>query len=352
MVTINDIAKEAKVSVGTVDRVIHNRGGVSKKTEAKVKKIIKKYDFRVNVMASSLALNKKFKIATLLPEFDEENTFWKSPLLGVNKATDEVFRFGAIVENYSFNQFDVDDYKREFKKIILSKPDAVIFVPIFGKESKILADELDANDIPYIFLNVNLQGCNNLSFIGQDSYMSGVLAGKLMHLSLQENTIAIMQTRLNLDNNHAITNRIKGFESYFEERKIDTLTKINITDLDDKIELTNKLQDLFIKHPTIKGIYVPNSRVFSIVNCIEETILKNLTIIGFDGTDQNVKCLLNDKVLFLISQQPFKEGYKAVKLITDYLLEKKQPSEQIYSPIEILTKENIQFSMEKNKSKN
>ena len=31
--TINDIAILAKVSTGTVDRVIHNRGGVSKKTE-------------------------------------------------------------------------------------------------------------------------------------------------------------------------------------------------------------------------------------------------------------------------------------------------------------------------------
>ena len=31
--TIKDLALKAKVSPGTVDRVIHNRGGVSKKTE-------------------------------------------------------------------------------------------------------------------------------------------------------------------------------------------------------------------------------------------------------------------------------------------------------------------------------
>ena len=30
---ISDIAKLAKVSTGTVDRVIHNRGGVSEKRE-------------------------------------------------------------------------------------------------------------------------------------------------------------------------------------------------------------------------------------------------------------------------------------------------------------------------------
>ena len=40
--TINDIAILAKVSTGTVDRVIHNRGGVSKKTEKIINNLIRK----------------------------------------------------------------------------------------------------------------------------------------------------------------------------------------------------------------------------------------------------------------------------------------------------------------------
>ena len=40
MITIKDIAKKANVSEGTVDRVIHNRGGVSKKTESKIREIL------------------------------------------------------------------------------------------------------------------------------------------------------------------------------------------------------------------------------------------------------------------------------------------------------------------------
>jgi len=36
--TIKDIAILAKVSTGTIDRVIHGRGGVSKKKENKEKK--------------------------------------------------------------------------------------------------------------------------------------------------------------------------------------------------------------------------------------------------------------------------------------------------------------------------
>lgn len=38
---ISEIAKAAGVSVGTVDRVLHNRGRVSKETKANIEKIIK-----------------------------------------------------------------------------------------------------------------------------------------------------------------------------------------------------------------------------------------------------------------------------------------------------------------------
>ena len=40
--TINEIAEKANVSIGTVDRVIHNRGRVAPATVKKVKKIDRK----------------------------------------------------------------------------------------------------------------------------------------------------------------------------------------------------------------------------------------------------------------------------------------------------------------------
>ncbi|QWX82820.1 substrate-binding domain-containing protein [Cellulophaga sp. HaHaR_3_176] len=346
MVTINDIAKEAKVSAGTVDRVIHNRGGVSKKTEAKIKLIIEKHDFQINALASSLALNKRVQIAVLIPDYDTENTFWKSPTMGVLKAKDEVKKIGANVACFNFNQFDEASYVHQLKKIITSQPDAILLAPLFGSATRVLTKELDQKEIPYLFLNINLEGCNNISFIGQDSYMSGFLAGKLMRLSLEgKSTIAIMQTRINLDNNHAIYNRIKGFEDYFPTNRAPiNVINVNVIDLDNTKELKEKLETMFIENPSIKGVYVPNSRVFTFANAISSTKINDLVLIGFDGTDKNVMCLENEKVAFLISQQPFKEAYEAIKLIVDFLVDKKELDERIYSPIEILTKENVSFS--------
>ena len=65
---------------------------------------------------------------------------------------------------------------------------------------------------------------------------------------------------------------------------------------------------------------MPSSRIYIIVDCIENKTLENIKLIGFDNTPQNIECLLNDSVSFLISQKPFDQGYEAVRILTDYLV--------------------------------
>ena len=66
-VRIKDIAKMADVSVGTVDRVIHGRSGVSESSRKRVEEILKQLDYQPNMYASALASNKKYAFACLLP---------------------------------------------------------------------------------------------------------------------------------------------------------------------------------------------------------------------------------------------------------------------------------------------
>ena len=54
-IRIKDIAERAGVSVGTVDRVLHNRPNVSKVALEKVNKALEEMDYKPNVYASALA---------------------------------------------------------------------------------------------------------------------------------------------------------------------------------------------------------------------------------------------------------------------------------------------------------
>ena len=66
---IKEVARLAGVSIGTVDRVIHNRSGVSPDTFDRVTKIISETGYKKNNVASRLKLAKSstLNIAVLLP---------------------------------------------------------------------------------------------------------------------------------------------------------------------------------------------------------------------------------------------------------------------------------------------
>ena len=74
-IRIKDIARLADVSVGTVDRVIHGRSGVSEASKKRVEEILKQLDYQPNMYASALASNKKYTFICLLPQH-LEGEYW------------------------------------------------------------------------------------------------------------------------------------------------------------------------------------------------------------------------------------------------------------------------------------
>jgi LacI family transcriptional regulator len=90
LVGVKEIARRANVSIGTVDRVLHNRTGVSKKTKDKILEIIKELNYQPNILARRLASKKLLTIAVLIPSASPETNYWKAPLNGVLDAEIEV----------------------------------------------------------------------------------------------------------------------------------------------------------------------------------------------------------------------------------------------------------------------
>src|SRR5512145_1070430 len=100
-VTIKDIASMAKVSIGTVDRVLHNRGEVNHETHNRVMSLVDELGYTPNLLAKSLALKKKFTIAVLIPSAGEDNPFWNKPLEGFLVAEKELKDFNALIRIFN-----------------------------------------------------------------------------------------------------------------------------------------------------------------------------------------------------------------------------------------------------------
>ena len=71
---LKEIAKELNVSRATIDRVIHNRGGIGKETVIKVNEFLTKVNYQPNKVGKSLAKRLQKSIYVILP--DSENEFF------------------------------------------------------------------------------------------------------------------------------------------------------------------------------------------------------------------------------------------------------------------------------------
>jgi LacI family transcriptional regulator len=77
---VKEIARRAKVSIATVDRVLHNRKGVSKQTKEKILSIIEELNYEPNLLAQRLASRKILRLATLIPGNFKGNQFLGCPI--------------------------------------------------------------------------------------------------------------------------------------------------------------------------------------------------------------------------------------------------------------------------------
>ncbi len=53
---VKEDCRRANVSTATVDRVLHNRTGVSEKTKARINAIIKEMDYQPNILGKSAGI--------------------------------------------------------------------------------------------------------------------------------------------------------------------------------------------------------------------------------------------------------------------------------------------------------
>ncbi len=110
-IRIKDIAEQTGVSIGTVDRVLHNRGNVAAEVRDRVHlQVMRGNGLRTQHHGRSLANNKKtLRIAAILPDF-QEDPYWAQPKEGIERAAESVRHYGVAVDFHYFPLFDPKGY--------------------------------------------------------------------------------------------------------------------------------------------------------------------------------------------------------------------------------------------------
>jgi len=176
--TVNDIAREAGVSLATVDRVLNARPGVRQKTILAVNEAITRLGYVRDMAAANLARGRSYRMVVLLPDSGSQFV----------ATLEAALREAAALAAASRTQMDLRRYPPEDMHVLAAElaslhPDAVAGVALMAPETPVVRDAvrgLRARGIPVVALGSDLPNTARDHFVGIDSHAAGRTAGVLM----------------------------------------------------------------------------------------------------------------------------------------------------------------------------
>lgn len=340
-VTIKELAAEAGVSRGTVDRVLHNRGKVKPDVEAHVREVADRLGYFPNRAGKALALSKKaIKIGCLLPSIG--NPFFDDVKQGFYKAEKELSDYAITISISEVHGFKAKTHIDAIKALLAEDCDALCVSTIDTPAIRNYLNGVIEQGVPVVAVNTDLSQTNRLCYVGCDYIECGRTAGGLISLCTCCKPNILIATGSYKMKGH--NERISGFKQALDERNIEyEITKVIETQDDDSIAY-KRVKTALLNNPAINCIYVAAAGVVGVGEAAIEAGFKernkDAIIVCFDDIP-GTKKLVEDKVIdYTITQEPKQQGYRAVIKLFDYFI-MKSPQKDYYTNLIVKIKENI-----------
>lgn len=341
-VTIKDIAKRAGVSRGTVDRVIHKRGKVAPYLHQRIENVIIELGYKRNVIASQLALNKSLHIAVLMPH-PSEDIYWSLPHLGIEQGVEDFAYMGIRTSLFYFNLAQPSSFENASKQIVLAEFDACIIAPIFKEEASVFLQKVHQSKLPIICINTEISIDIPYYYIGQASYQSGKLAGKLFDMCLSNpRKLAVVQIGQTFQHPEHYIQKEKGLHDYFTNYSKEILIhSIQLDDYSNEAYLQTDFENFENEFGPFDGYFISNSKSYRFIKIANASQKARPIIIGFDLLSENITALQNDQIDFLINQNAKQQGTLAIRSIINHLIFGQPIDSRQYVSLDIVVKENV-----------
>lgn len=201
-VTIRDVAKKAKVSIGTVSRFL-NGAKVRESNRKRIESAIADLKFEENFFARRLIKSKTMAILVLVPTIDD---LFSGSIVRVMEKEYEKENYSIILSNYHGNP----QLLKEKLNFFRTRVDGVVLFPFLSKEGegeiiKVLKKYLESN-IPVQIFNENIEALKVDKFFTDNEDASFRATELLIHNGHKK--IAIIN---GFDNDYVGKNRLNGF---------------------------------------------------------------------------------------------------------------------------------------------
>ena len=337
MATIKQIAELAGVSRGTVDRVLNNRGSVNANTAERVRAIARKLNYKPNKAGLMLAAQKKnIKIGVIL--FSDTNPFFQEVLEGVHAKAQELSAYNCTVLIRQV-PFDETEQFNAMEELLSEGIHGLVIAPF---NSLYIAAEIDRfaeMKIPVITVNTDILS-RRMAYVGSNYRLSGETAAGLVSLM----TFGDIHIGIVTGSSHVLchSDRVDGFCSVLSQKGERIHIVETVENHDEEEESYEKVKALLAAHPDINVLYFAAGGVAGGCRAAQESgRLSQMHIFTYDCVPTTKKLLQEGIITATICQQPYKQGYLPVELLSRYLIEGIACEEINYTDIDIRIQENV-----------
>jgi LacI family transcriptional regulator len=350
--TVKEIARLAGVSIGTVDRVLHDRGEVSANTNAKIHAIVDKLGYEPNILARQLARNRAYTFRAILPRADQDSGYWSLCLAGIRRAERDLAPYGTKLRVDEFDRYDRATYRALLRNIVGDPCDGLLIAPVLAEDLVTAFGSLNGGGnagrarprVPYVFFDCDAQGTSPVAAIGQDALRAGYLAGRMMSL-LAKGSGPLVAVSAHAGDRH-IRLRIEGFETFFRDAAPGTASRrVMVTEcpeLESAKDCDRALGKIFRSNPDIAGVLVANASGHIVGEWLATRGSKeSCAVVSWDLVPANAQALREGKIDCIVSQRPAEQGREGLERLFKAVVRGEADASPAAIPLEVYFKENI-----------
>jgi LacI family transcriptional regulator len=303
-VTIRSVAKMAGVAPSTVSHYLNRTAPVSQSTAENVERAINKLNYRVNLGARSLRLQKTHSIGLVIPNIS-------TPF------------FGEIATTIEDNLWEQDfqtllciserDVEREFLQcanLASRQVDGILLA--YNSEKSRLTEISEELHVPVVFIDRPVPGRNS---VATDNRLGGRMAAR--HLAeLGHRTIGVLCGEVEIRN---VKERISGFKAELKKWDIEIREDYFVHGLQ-ALHLGLRVNELLEKKPRPTAIFATNDIVamgaWHVILASGLRIPEDISLVGYDDIEVSRYLIPG---LTTVAQPTNEIGAQAVKLLLDLI---------------------------------
>lgn len=310
--TLQDVAREAGVSLATVDRVLNGRAGVHARTVQRVQSAIERLNYQPDRLASRLARARDYRFEVILPA--GANEFMRMLEAEFRITADRYVHERVRISITHVDVFDGEALAAALERLP-AELDGVALVALDHPAVTEAVNGLVERGVVVVTLVSDLPGTRRAHFVGIDNYAAGRTAATLLgrFLGHRSGKVGLIAGSLSLRDH---IERQYGFEQVIAREYPDLVLLPLREARDDDTRVHDVARGLLAEHESLVGIYNVGAGTPGIVAALEESgRARDIVFIAHELTPFNRRHLVRGTIDAVINQDAGHMARSAARIL-------------------------------------